>query len=68
VAYNDLSGFAGFATKAGLSHRTFAGCQMRDSNGGEFGTAECSGEAEEQQGAVAQAGQIGPIGASIWRR
>jgi hypothetical protein len=41
---------------------------MRDSDGGEFGTAECSGEAEEQQGAVAQAGQIGPIGASIWRR
>jgi hypothetical protein len=42
-----------------MSRRTFAGCQMRDRDGGEFGTAECAGEAEEHQGAVAQASQIG---------
>jgi hypothetical protein len=32
---------------------------MLDPNGGKFGAPQCAGEAEEQQSAVTQAGQIG---------
>jgi hypothetical protein len=53
------AGALALGVRQGQAQAVFAGCQIGDPDRGKVGAPQGAGEAESQQGAVAQAGQVG---------